>query len=246
MKFSGKVVLITGGTRGIGKSIALEFAREGATLALNYVNDDERAEETLKEIKEIGGYGILVKGDVSNYTFAGKMMEQVIKTLGKVDILINNAAISKIGLFMDMEECDYNSVMDINFKSVYNTSHSVIKHMIKNKRGNIINISSMWGNLGASCEVLYSSSKGAINSFTKSLAKELAPSNIRVNAVAPGVINTEMNAWLTKEEREELINEIPLGRLGNGEEVAKVVAFLASEDSSYVTGQIINVDGGLQ
>ncbi|MPM71854.1 3-oxoacyl-[acyl-carrier-protein] reductase FabG [bioreactor metagenome] len=246
MKFSGKVVLITGGTRGIGKSIALEFAREGATLALNYVNDDERAEENLKEIKEIGGYGILIKGDVSNYTFAGKMMEQVIKTLGKVDILVNNAAISKIGLFMDMEECDYNSVMDINFKSVYNTSHSVIKHMITNKRGNIINISSMWGNLGASCEVLYSSSKGAINSFTKSLAKELAPSNIRVNAVAPGVINTEMNAWLTKEEREELINEIPLGRLGNGEEVAKVVAFLASEDSSYVTGQIINVDGGLQ
>lgn len=246
MKFSGKVVLITGGTRGIGKSIALEFAREGATLALNYVNDDERAEETLKEIKEIGGYGILIKGDVSNYTFAGKMVEQVIKTLGKVDILVNNAAISKIGLFMDMEECDYNSVMDINFKSVYNTSHSVIKHMITNKRGNIINISSMWGNLGASCEVLYSSSKGAINSFTKSLAKELAPSNIRVNAVAPGVINTEMNAWLTKEEREELINEIPLGRLGNGEEVAKVVAFLASEDSSYVTGQIINVDGGLQ
>lgn len=246
MKFSGKVVLITGGTRGIGKSIALEFAREGATLALNYVNDDERAEETLKEIKEIGGYGILIKGDVSNYTFAGKMVEQVIKTLGKVDILVNNAAISKIGLFMDMEECDYNSVMDINFKSVYNTSHSVIKHMITNKRGNIINISSMWGNLGASCEVLYSSSKGAINSFTKSLAKELAPSNIRVNAVAPGVINTEMNAWLSKEEREELINEIPLGRLGNGEEVAKVVAFLASEDSSYVTGQIINVDGGLQ
>lgn len=246
MKFSGKVVLITGGTRGIGKSIALEFAREGATLALNYVNDDERAEETLKEIKEIGGYGILIKGDVSNYTFAGKMVEQAIKTLGKVDILVNNAAISKIGLFMDMEECDYNSVMDINFKSVYNTSHSVIKHMITNKRGNIINISSMWGNLGASCEVLYSSSKGAINSFTKSLAKELAPSNIRVNAVAPGVINTEMNAWLTKEEREELINEIPLGRLGNGEEVAKVVAFLASEDSSYVTGQIINVDGGLQ
>ncbi|EQB86019.1 3-oxoacyl-[acyl-carrier protein] reductase [Clostridium punense] len=246
MKFSGKVVLITGGTRGIGKSIALEFAKEGATLALNYVNDDERAEETLKEIKEIGGYGILIKGDVSNYTFAGKMVEQVIKTLGKVDILVNNAAISKIGLFMDMEECDYNSVMDINFKSVYNTSHSVIKHMITNKRGNIINISSMWGNLGASCEVLYSSSKGAINSFTKSLAKELAPSNIRVNAVAPGVINTEMNAWLTKEEREELVNEIPLGRLGNGEEVAKVVAFLASEDSSYVTGQIINVDGGLQ
>jgi len=118
--------------------------------------------------------------------------------------------------------------------------------MIGNKRGNIINISSMWGNLGASCEVLYSSSKGAINSFTKSLAKEVAPSNIRVNAVAPGVINTDMNAWLSKEEREELISEIPLGRLGNGEEVAKVVVFLASEDSSYVTGQIINVDGGLQ
>lgn len=246
MKLVGKVALITGGTRGIGKSIAIEFARQGAILALNYVNDDERAEETLKEIKEMGAYGILIKGDVSNYNFASSMIEEIIKTLGKIDILVNNAAISKVGLFMDMEECDYNSIMDINFKSAYNTSHNVIKHMIGNKRGNIINISSMWGNLGASCEVLYSSSKGAINSFTKSLAKELAPSNIRVNAVAPGVINTDMNAWLSKEEKEELISEIPLGRLGNGQEVAKVVTFLASEDSSYVTGQIINVDGGLQ
>jgi 3-oxoacyl-[acyl-carrier protein] reductase len=246
MNLMGKVAIITGGTRGIGKSIAFEFAKQGAIVVLNYISDDDSAEKTLKEIREIGNFVMLIKGDVSNYSFATLMIDRVIKELGKIDILVNNAAISKVGLLMDMEECDYNTVMDVNFKSVYNTSHNVIKHMISNKSGNIINISSMWGNLGASCEVLYSSSKGAINSFTKSLAKELAPSNIRVNAVAPGVINTEMNAWLTKEERGDLINEIPLGRLGNGEEVAKVVAFLASEDASYVTGQIINVDGGIQ
>ncbi|MEG0771698.1 SDR family oxidoreductase [Clostridium sp.] len=246
MNLTGKVAVITGGTRGIGKSIALELAKQGAMIVLNYVNDDNSAENTVKEIRDSGAFVMLVKGDVSDYKFAAMMIDKVISELGKIDILVNNAAISKVGLFMDMEECDYNTVMDVNFKSVYNTSHNVIKHMISKKNGNIINISSMWGNLGASCEVLYSSSKGAINSFTKSLAKELAPSNIRVNAVAPGVINTEMNGWLSKEEKEKLINEIPLGRLGNGEEVAKVVAFLASEDSSYVTGQIINVDGGLQ
>jgi 3-oxoacyl-[acyl-carrier protein] reductase len=246
MNLLGKVALITGGTRGIGRSIALEFAKQGALVVLNYVNDDDSAEKTLQEIRDFKAFAMLIKGDVSDYSFATLMINKVIKELGKIDILVNNAAISKVGLLMDMEECDYNTVMDVNFKSVYNTSQNAIKHMISNKSGNIINISSMWGNLGASCEVLYSSSKGAINSFTKSLAKELAPSNIRVNSVAPGVINTEMNAWLSKEEREDLINEIPLGRLGNGEEVAKVVAFLASEDASYVTGQIINVDGGLQ
>jgi 3-oxoacyl-[acyl-carrier protein] reductase len=246
MNLVGKVALITGGTRGIGKSIALEFAKQGAILVLNYVNDDVSAEKTLKEIKDIAPFAMLVKGDVSDYNFTSFMIEKTIKELGKIDILVNNAAISKVGLFMDMGECDYNTVMDVNFKSVYNTCHNVIKHMISNQSGNIVNISSMWGNLGASCEVLYSASKGAINSFTKALAKELAPSNIRVNAVAPGIIDTEMNAWLLKEEKEALIEEIPIGRLGRGEEVAKMVALLVSDNASYVTGQIINVDGGLQ
>jgi len=246
MSLKGKVALITGGTRGIGKSIAIEFAKRGAALALNYVNDDASAENTLKEIRALGAYAMIIKGDVSDYKFSKEMIDKIVRELGKIDILVNNAAISKVGLFMDMAECDYNTVMNINFKSVYNITHSAIQYMISNQRGSIINISSMWGNLGASCEVLYSSSKGAINSFTKSLAKELAMSNIRVNAVAPGVISTEMNSWLSEDELNEIIDDIPLGRLGSGEEVAKVVAFLASDEASYVTGQIINVDGGLQ
>jgi len=246
MNLKGKVALITGGTRGIGKNIAVEFAKQGAVLVLNYVNDDKSADETVKEIKEIGGYVTLIKGNVSDYNFTKMMIDKTVKEFGKIDILVNNAAISKVGLFIDMGEDDYNNVMDVNFKSVYNTCNSVIKHMISNEKGNIINISSMWGNLGAACEVLYSSSKGALNSFTKALAKEYARSNIRVNAVAPGVINTEMNAWLSKDEMDQLTDEIPMGRLGKGEEVAKVVAFLASDEASYVTGQIINVDGGYQ
>jgi 3-oxoacyl-[acyl-carrier protein] reductase len=246
MNLKGKVALITGGTRGIGKSIAVEFAKQGAVVVLNYVNDDKSADETVKEIKEIGGYVTLIKGNVSDHNFTKMMIDKTVKEFGKIDILVNNAAISKVGLFIDMGEDDYNNVMDVNFKSVYNTCNNVIKHMINNEKGNIINISSMWGNLGAACEVLYSSSKGALNSFTKALAKEYARSNIRVNAVAPGVINTEMNAWLSKDEMDQLTDEIPMGRLGKGEEVAKVVAFLASDEASYVTGQIINVDGGYQ
>jgi len=246
MSLKGKVVLITGGTRGIGKSIAIEFAKQGAILVINYLSDDKRAEETVKEIKEIGVHVTLIKGDVSDYDFSQRMIEKVVGELGKIDILVNNAAISKVGLFMDMGVEDYNSIMNVNFKAVYNTCHNVLKYMLNNGKGNIINISSMWGNLGAACEVLYSSSKGALNSFTRALAKEYARSNIRVNAVAPGVINTEMNSWLSVEELGQLKDEIPMGRLGEGEEVAKVVAFLASDEASYITGQIINVDGGFQ
>lgn len=246
MNLKGKVALITGGTRGIGKSIAKEFAKQGAILAINYLSDDKRAEETVEEIKEMGVHVILIKGDVSDYNFSKAMIDKAISELGRIDILVNNAAISKVGLFIDMEVEDYNSIMNVNFKSTYNTCHNVLNHMISNGKGNIINISSMWGNLGAACEVLYSSSKGALNSFTKALAKEYARSNIRVNAVAPGVINTEMNSWLSEEELGQLKDEIPMGRLGEGEEVAKVVAFLACDEASYVTGQIINVDGGFQ
>lgn len=245
MKLNGKVLIITGGTRGIGKGIALEAAREGATLILNYVSNDEVAKDTLKEIKQLGVYCTLKKGDVSKYDVAKRIVEEVINEVGKIDVLINNAAISKIGLFMDTTEKDYDEIIGTNFKSVFNMTNAVIEHMLSRRQGSIINVSSMWGEVGAACEVLYSSSKGAINSFTKSLAKEVASSNIRVNAVAPGVIDTEMNKWMDEEERRELAEEIPLNRFGDVCEVGKVVVFLASEESSYINGHIMKVDGGI-
>lgn len=245
MSLQGKVAIITGGTRGIGRSIALELSKRGASVVLNYKNNDEKAIKTLEEIKSLGGYGMLFKGDISDYNFCNELINKVVDTFGKVDILINNAAISKIGLLMDMSENDFDEIMNINVKGVFNMCKHTIIHMLNRGYGNIINISSMWGNTGAACEVLYSASKGAINLFTKALAKEVAPNGIRVNAVSPGVINTEMNSWLSKDELQELVDDIPLGRLGEGEDVAKVVAFLCEDDSKYVTGQIINTDGGI-
>jgi len=244
MKLTGKGIVITGGTRGIGKGIALEFAKEGASLVLNYFSDDESAQETLKEIRSMGNYCTLFKGDISNYRLSRELIEYAIEKLGKVDVLVNNAAVSKIGLFMDETEEDFDKIISINFKSVFNTTNSVVKHMISRTEGSIINISSVWGGEGAACEVLYSASKGAINSFTKALAKELALSNIRVNAIAPGVIETKMNMWMQEEEKIELTEEIPMGRFGTISEVGKTAVFLASKDSSYITGEILNVNGG--
>lgn len=244
MSLNGKVVIITGGTRGIGKGIALEFAKEGAILVLTYLNDDDSAYNTVEEIKKMGNHCTLARGDVSNYNFSKKLIEDTIKNLGKVDVLINNAGISKVGLFMDTKEEEFDELISVNLKSVFNTASAVVKHMISRKEGIIINISSIWGNEGASCEVLYSASKGAINSFTKALAKELAPSNIRVNAIAPGVIDTKMNQWMDENERGELNSEIPMGRFGSVSEVGRTAVFLASGDSSYITGEILNVNGG--
>ncbi|MCY6369610.1 elongation factor P 5-aminopentanone reductase [Clostridium ganghwense] len=244
MDFHGKIVLITGGSRGIGKSIALEFAKLGATIIINYKSNDKAAEETIGAIKALGAYASAIKGDISDYNFVKNMTEDIINRFGKIDILVNNAGISKIGLFIDMQEEDFDNIIATNLKGVFNTCHNVSKYMIKNKRGSIINISSMWGEVGASCEVLYSASKGGVNSFTKALGKELAPSSIRVNAIQPGVIDTEMNKWLTKQEKDSLIDEIPMMKFGEGEDVAKLVTFLASDNAKYITAQVITVDGG--
>lgn len=244
MSLSGKVALVTGASKGIGRSIAVTFAEKGATVIINYKKDDEGAAKTLEMIKSVDGYGSIIKADVSSYYGAKNMIDEVLNSFGKIDILVNNAGISKNGLFIDMTEEDWDAIIDTNVKSMFNCSHNVVKAMLQQKSGVIINISSIWGNVGASCEVIYSASKGGINSFTKALAKELAPSNIRVNAIAPGVIDTEMNKWLSAEEREALINEIPMMKFGEGEDVAKLAAFLASEDARYITGQIMTVDGG--
>ncbi len=241
----GKIALVTGATRGIGKAIAIELIKEGATVVLNYSKDDLSAGETLKEIESLGGYAKLYKGDISNYEVCKNMMDFVITTFGKIDILINNAAVSFRGLFMDFSERNINNIFGINVLGAMYLSKEAIPHMLGKGKGNIINISSIWGEAGASCEVLYSSTKGAINLFTKSLAKEMAPMGIRVNAIAPGVIDTEMNSFLSAEEREELEEEIPYGRFGSTEEVAKMVTFLCSDKCEYLTGQVIKIDGGM-
>ena len=243
-KLSGKVALITGASRGIGRAIAIEFARAGASIIINYSSDDEGAKETLEEVKKANGYGIIIKGDISSFEKCNIIVEETLKVMGKIDILVNNAGISYIGLFMDATEKEIQKIVSTNLLgSMYLTKH-VLKDMISRKNGNIINISSMWGEVGASCEVLYSTTKGGLNLFTKALAKEIALSNIRVNCIAPGVIETKMNSFLGEEEKKSLEEEIPLGRFGNPSEIGKLAVFLCSEDSSYITGQIIRADGG--
>lgn len=245
MKLQGKVALITGASRGIGSEIAKEFSREGALVVINYVKNDSAAEKTLEEIKSMGGYAIAIKGDVSKYDFSKSLIEKVVEKFGKIDIVINNAGISKVGLLIDMEENDWNELININLKSVFNVCRHAVNKMIYCKKGSIINISSMWGSIGGSCEVIYSASKGGVNAFTKALGKELAPNGIRVNAISPGVIDTEMNSWMNDDEKKELIDEIPIMRFGKAEEVAKLAVFLANDDSSYITAQVINIDGGI-
>lgn len=245
MKLVGKVAVVTGASRGIGRGIAKELAKEGAYVVINYRENDVAAESLLEEIKGEGLSGCTYKCDVSDYKSTNCMIESILERVGKIDILVNNAGISSIGLFMDNNEEDFEEIMNTNFKSVFNTSRSIVDHMISRKQGVIINISSIWGNVGASCEVLYSASKGAINSFTRALGKELGPSNIRVNAISPGVIETEMNSWLSEEDKSDLINEIPLNRMGKAEEIGRLVSFLCSDDGAYVNAQVITIDGGM-
>ncbi len=243
-KLLGKSAIVTGASRGIGRDIAIKLSENGALVIVNYSKDEEGANETCNIIKEKGGFALKFKANVSNFDEAKDLVEFTVKNTGRLDIVVNNAGISNIGLFMDSTEEDIKKLMGINlFGTLYVTKHA-LGHMLS-RGGNIVNISSMWGEVGASCEVLYSSSKGGINLFTKALAKEMAPSNIRVNAIAPGVIDTSMNAFLNEDDRKELEEEIPLGRFGKGEEIANAVVFLCSNESSYLTGQVIRIDGGM-
>jgi 3-oxoacyl-[acyl-carrier protein] reductase len=241
----GKVALITGASRGIGQHIALEMVKAGAIVGINYMKDEDGIQKTMDLIRNMGGYGKKYKGDVRDFSTSQEMINNMISDFGKIDILVNNAGVSQIGLLIDSNEEDYNHILDSNFRSVYNCTHAVLNHMISRRSGSIINISSIWGNVGASCEVLYSASKGAINAFTMALGKELAPSNIRVNGIAPGVIDTSMNSYFSDEEIRQLKEEIPMDRFGKPQEIGKLAVFLASESSSYITSKIITIDGGL-
>ncbi|WP_066676789.1 elongation factor P 5-aminopentanone reductase [Clostridium septicum] len=245
INLQGKIALVTGASRGIGKEIALQLAKSGASVIVNYSKDDNGAELTLAEIIANGGYGKLSKGDISSFETCKNIIDDIIKNFGKIDIIINNAGISKIGLFMDSSCEEINNLIGINMLGAMYLSKFALPHMISKGQGNIINISSMWGEVGASCEVMYSTSKGGINLFTKSLAKEVAPMGIRVNAIAPGVIDTEMNSFLEDDDVRQLEEEIPAGRFGKTSEIAKAVLFLCNDECKYLTGQIIRIDGGL-
>lgn len=237
-------VLVTGASRGIGRAICYRFAKEGCSLIINCSKSSDALIELKDELIEKYHISVLASvGNVGDYTYVEQLFSEIQKTFGGVDIVINNAGVSHIGLLSDMTLDEWQRIINVNLSSAFFTSKFAIPYMLSKQAGKIINISSVWGNVGSSCEVAYSASKGGLNTFTKALAKELAPSNIQVNAVACGCIDTEMNQCFSEEERRELIDEIPAGRFGTPEEVASLVYTLANE-SSFLTGQIITLDGG--
>ena len=241
---SKKTVLVTGASRGIGKAIAVKFAKKDYRVVINCVNPSH--EDMLAQVKrDIESYQVpclACLGDVGNFQECREIFEKIQKMFGSLDVLVNNAGISYIGLLQDMKPEDWDRIVRTNLTSVFNCCRLAIPDMVKNQCGKIINISSVWGSAGASCEVAYSATKGGINAFTKALAKELAPSGIQVNAVACGAIDTEINHWMSDEDLLALIDEIPSGRLGKAEEVADLVYHLAYK-SNYLTGQVIALDG---
>ncbi|WP_415324351.1 3-oxoacyl-[acyl-carrier-protein] reductase [Clostridium perfringens] len=240
-----KVAIVTGGTRGIGRAIALKLADHGANIVINYRNSDKEAEE-LKAILEGKGVKVLtVKCDISNFEDSKNLMDKCKEVFGKIDILVNNAGITKDTLIMRMKEEDFDNVIDVNLKGTFNCAKHASAIMLKQRFGKIINMTSVVGIVGNAGQVNYAASKAGVIGLTKSLAKELGSRGITVNAVAPGFINTDMTASLSEKVKEEASKNIPLKRLGDPEDVANLVGFLASDASNYITGQVINVDGGM-
>lgn len=238
-----KTVLVTGSSRGIGRETALIFARNGYSVAINCAHRTDELTQVKKEIEALGATCLAFQADVSRYDEVSDMMQTLINAWGGLSVLVNNAGIASIGLFQDMSYEQYHHMLETNLTSVFNCCHLVIPGMVHRQQGKIINVSSIWGNAGASCEAVYSATKGGINSFTKALGKELAPSNIQVNAIACGVIDTEMNSCLTEEDKKALEQEIPAGRFGKASEAAELIYAVAS-GHSYLNGQIITLDGG--
>lgn len=240
-----KLVIITGGTRGIGKQIALTFAKEGYNIAINYRTENEDLKNTKKEIEENNVKCFTFQGDVTNFKDCEQFVKQIVEEFGNIDVLVNNAGITRDTLLMRMKEEDFKQVIDTNLIGTFNVTKNVISYMMKARSGRIINISSVVGISGNAGQTNYSASKAGIIGFTKSLAKEVASRNITVNAVAPGFIETQMTDVLKDDIKEEIAKKIPLKRMGTPQDVANVVKFLASSDSSYITGQVINIDGGM-
>lgn len=239
------VALITGATRGIGKAIAIKLSKLGYDIAINYRKENEELNILKKEIETNNVKCELVQGDVSNFEDTKNFVKETVQKLGSIDVLVNNAGITKDMLLMRMRQDDFKQVIDTNLVGTFNVTRNVISYMMKARKGNIVNISSVVGISGNAGQTNYSASKAGIIGFTKSLAKEVASRNIRVNAVAPGFIETSMTDVLKDEIKEEISKNIPLKRMGTAEDVANAVKFLVSEESSYITGQVIQVDGGM-
>lgn len=244
-RFENKIVLVTGAGRGIGASIAKRFASEGAEVIVNYSGNDEAAQKTVDEITATGGQAQKYKCSVNDSESVKVMIDEIIKKFGRIDILVNNAGITKDGLMLRMTDEDFDRVIDVNLKGTFNCTKYVSKYMLKQKSGKIINISSVVGLSGNAGQVNYSASKAGIIGITKSAAKELSSRGITVNAVAPGYVDTDMTKVLSDNIRNEILKNIPLQRMGNVEDISNCVVFLASEDASYITGQVISVDGGM-
>lgn len=245
MDLSGKVALVTGGSRGIGREIAIELAKHGASVAISYVNNEEKAVEVVKEIQKFSVKGMCIKADVSKEEEVKKLVDAIKDELGTIDILVNNAGINRDTLLIRMNTQEWDQVIDTNLKGTYLCTRLVAKDMIKKRYGKIINIASVAGVAGNYGQANYSASKAGVIGFTKAVAKELASRGINVNAVAPGLIETDMTQALKEEVKETLIKSVPMGRLGSPKDVANLVVFLASDKSDYITGQTINIDGGM-
>lgn len=244
-ELSGRIAVVTGGSRGIGKAIALELAENGANVVINYSKDSKGAQEVAENIRNKGIDCLTIKANVSSASEVENMVETIIERYGRIDILVNNAGITRDSLLARMKEKDWDDVIDINLKGVYNCTKSVVKIMMKQRWGRVVNISSVVGITGNPGQTNYSAAKAGIIGFTKSCARELASRGITVNAVAPGFIRTDMTDKLRNEIKKELESKIPVGRLGKPEDVAHTVLFLVSSKADYITGQVINVDGGM-
>ena len=245
LSLENKVALITGGSRGIGRAIALEFAVRGAAVVVNYNKSPESAEEVVKQIQSASGKAAAFQADVSDFKQAEALVKFAVETFGDLSILVNNAGITRDQLIMMMPEADWDAVINTNLKSTFNCSKSAVKHMMRKRIGRIINIASVAGQMGNPGQTNYSASKGGQIAFTKALAREVATRNITVNAIAPGFVDTEILDAMTPEILEAALKMVPLGRKGKPEEIAYAAAFLASDEAAYITGQVLGIDGGM-
>lgn len=245
MLLDGRYALVTGASRGIGRAIALRLAAEGAAVALNFAGNVAAAEAVRKEIESAGGKAILVPADVADETAATEMVEKTVEAFGAIDILVNNAGITRDGLLLRMKEEDWDAVLNTNLKGVFHCSKAAAKFMMKKRYGRIVNLASVVGLVGNSCQANYAAAKAGVIGFTKALAKELAGRGITVNAIAPGFIRSDMTDVLPDNVKETMLAGIPLGRAGEPEDVAKAALFLASDQAAYITGQVLTVDGGM-
>ena len=245
MSLQGKCALVTGGSRGIGRAVCLELARQGARVAVNYAGNAAAAEETVKACEALGAEAFAIQADVADAAASEAMVKEVLARFGRLDILVNNAGVTRDGLMPMMKEADWDAVLDTNLKGAFHCMKAVYRPMMKQKYGRIVNLSSIVGLRGNAGQANYAASKAGLIGLTKSMAKELAARNVTVNAVAPGFIDTDMTAALPEKAREAMLTTIPMGRLGQAEDVAKAVAFFAGDESAYVTGQVLCVDGGM-